>query len=82
VEPTIRAVTCPCCRNFLFALEQVSDGGEWKITKDSPVVQKDAEGNFMKCSNCSKRVAVEKIAVAKSERWTVSASQKCDRVLP
>jgi len=82
VEPTIRAVTCPCCRNFLFALEQAGNGGEWKITKDSPAVQKDGEGSYMKCPNCSKRVALEKVAVGKSERWAVAAAQKCDRVLP
>ena len=82
MEPTIRAVTCPCCRNFLFALEQARDGGEWKITRDSPAVQNDAEGHYMKCPNCSKRIAVEKIAATGAERWAVAAKQDCNRVLP
>ena len=84
MEPTIRVVTCPCCKNILYAfeLDKSKTGGKWQITKDSPAIRSDSEGNFMKCANCSKRVAIEKVSGSGIERWTVSAAQKCDRVLP
>ena len=84
MEPTIRAITCPCCRNILYALEvnQAGGGNAWKMTSDSPVVQSDADGQFMKCRKCAKRIAIEKIARAGVESWAVSAKQNCDRVLP
>ena len=84
MEPTIRAITCPCCRNILYALEinQTTGGNAWKMTLDSPEVQNDAEGQFMKCGKCSKRIAIEKIARSGVDTWAVSAKQNCDRVLP
>jgi hypothetical protein len=84
MEPTIRVVTCPCCKNILYAFERhaTKKSETWKITKDSPVIQNDSEGHFMKCGNCSKRVAIEKVTGSGIERWTVAAIQKCDRVLP
>ncbi len=84
MEPTIRAVTCPCCHKILYAfeLDKSKNGGTWKITDDSPAIQSDSEGHFMKCKSCSKRVAIEKVSGSGIERWTVSSIQKCDRVLP
>lgn len=46
------------------------------MTKDSPAVQNDAQGHFMKCGNCAKRVAVEKIAAPGVASWRVAASAK------
>jgi len=84
MEPTIRVITCPCCKKILYAFERdaAKKGETWKITQDSPAIQDDSEGHFMKCRSCSKRIAVEKAAGSGIERWTVSAAQKCDRVLP
>jgi hypothetical protein len=78
LEPTIRAVICPHCRNILFALEPDAKGGgaAWKITADSPAVQNDAQGNYMKCAKCAKRVAVEKVSAHGVESWKVAAAQK------
>jgi hypothetical protein len=69
---------------MLYALEfnQTAGGNAWQMTSDSPAVQNDAEGHFMKCGKCSKRIAVEKIARSGADTWAVSAKQKCDRVLP
>ena len=84
MEPTIRVVTCPCCKQILYAFARDASKKQetWEITNDSPAIQNDSEGHFMKCRNCSKRVAVEKTTGSGIERWTVSAAQKCDRVLP
>jgi hypothetical protein len=84
MEPTIRVVTCPCCRKILYAFERDATKKKeaWEITKDSPAIQDDSEGHFMKCASCSRRVAVEKVTGSGIERWTVSTTQKCDRVIP
>lgn len=78
MESTIRAITCPFCKNILFALEldAKNGGAAWNMTKDSPAVQNDAQGHFMKCGNCAKRVAVEKIAAPGVASWRVAASAK------
>ena len=78
MEPTIRAIICPHCKNILFALEPDTKGGSaaWKITPDSPAVQNDAAGNFMKCAKCAKRVAVEKNSAHGVESWRLAAKQK------
>jgi len=76
LEPTIRAITCPHCRNILFALEPDPKGGAWKITADSPAVQNDAQGAYMNCAKCKKRVAIEKAATPGVHSWRVAAAQK------
>jgi hypothetical protein len=57
-------------------------GSGWKMTSDSPAVQNDAEGNFMKCGRCSKRIAIEKVSRSGVDAWAISAKQDCSRVLP
>ena len=78
MDPTIRAIICPHCKNILFALEldTKKGGAAWNITKDSPAVQKDAAGQFMSCGKCSKRVAVEKVAAPGIDTWKVAAAQE------
>ena len=78
MDPTIRAITCPHCKNILFALEldAKKGGAAWNITKDSPAVQNDAAGKYMNCGKCSKRVAVEKITAPGIDTWKVAAAQK------
>jgi len=78
LEPTIRAITCPHCKNILFALELdvKNSAATWNMTKDSPTVQNDAQGHFMKCGNCAKRVAVEKVSAPGVDTWRVAASSK------
>jgi len=78
LEPTIRAITCPHCKNILFALELgAKDGGTvWNITKDSPAVKDDAQGKYMNCGNCTKRVALEMVSQPGVQTWRVAATQK------
>ena len=84
METTIRVINCPCCNKMLYALglDKTDTGATWQITKDSPAIQHDNEGSFVKCSHCSKRVAVEEVSALGKARWLVSANQSCDRVLP
>ena len=78
MDPTIRAITCPHCRNILFALEldTKKGGASWHMTKDSPAVNKDAAGQYMNCGKCTKRVAVEKVTAPGMDTWKVAAAQK------
>jgi transcription elongation factor Elf1 len=78
LDPTIRAITCPFCKNILFALGLDAKNGSaaWNMTKDSPAVQKDGAGQYMHCGKCSKRVAVEKISAPGVDSWKVAAAQQ------
>ena len=78
MDPTIRAITCPFCKNILFALELDAKKGSaaWNITKDSPAVHKDAAGQYMNCGKCSKRVALEKISAPGVDTWKIAATQR------
>ena len=78
MDPTIRAITCPHCKNILFALELETKGGgaKWNITKDSPAVHDDAGARYMNCGRCTKRVMVEKLSAPGVETWKVAAAQK------
>ena len=78
MEPTIRAIICPHCKNILFALEPDAKGGgaAWKITPDSPAVHDDAQGHYMHCAKCRTRVTVEKIGAPGAGTWRVAAAQK------
>ena len=63
-------------------MNTAAKGNAWKMTSDSPAVQNDAEGDFMKCGRCSKRIAIEKVDRSGVNTWAISAKQGCDRVLP
>lgn len=84
MEPTIRVVTCPCCKSMLFALEmdKADARAGWQITKDSPELKKDGDGHYMKCGTCSKRIALERISGMGMDSWRLAAAQNCNQVLP
>ena len=80
MEPTLRAVLCPCCRNLLYALEMAhaKDKASWTLAKGSPAIQADPEGDFLRCPRCSKRVALEKNPSGSGLEWGLAAIQKCN----
>lgn len=84
MEQTIRVMNCPCCKKLLYALEMYKSEKDaaWIVTKDSPTIQSDDEGHFMKCGNCSRRIAIEKASALGVERWMIASRQNCDRILP
>ena len=84
MEPTIRVVRCPCCKKPLYTLSTVTPRATqgWRFTRDSPPVQKDKDGPFMKCRQCSRRIALVKPRAAEgAPDFEVAANQKCDRIL-
>ncbi len=84
MEPTVRVVRCPCCRNPLYTLSTLSPRAAqgWQLTKDSPQVQKDKDGPFMKCPQCSRRIAIVKGRKAEgAPEFEVVPNQKCDQIL-
>lgn len=83
-EPTLRSIRCPCCRSILYTLSTVVPGGKdgWQLTKDSPEVQNDRDGPYMKCRKCSRRIALTRNRPGKGEPpIQVVPNQKCDRFL-
>jgi hypothetical protein len=79
METTLRVINCPCCMKMLYALEleKGKPSAAWHMTKDSPAVRRDAEGYYVTCSSCQKRVSIEEVIGAGKPRWVVSARQKC-----
>lgn len=80
MDATVRATLCPCCLNLLFALELSSQEG-WRLTKESPPMQNDNDGPFMKCPRCSRRIALFRNSEKGEAPFQVAANQKCDRIL-
>jgi len=82
----IRNISCPCCGRTLFRqeLQQRNGVGDavWLNTPDRPPVEKDDQGHFMKCPQCSKRVAMLPDPKLPGSGFLLSPVQKCDQTLP
>jgi hypothetical protein len=83
VEPTLKIVRCPCCSKPLYTLSTLSPSAKdgWELTKDSPPVQQDNDGPYMKCARCSRRIALVRQKAKGSPGFRVATGQKCDRFL-
>ena len=83
MEPTLRMVRCPCCRKPLYTLSTLAPSGDkgWELTKDSPPVERDRDGPYVKCRQCSRRIALVRGRAKGAFAYEVAASQKCDRFL-
>jgi hypothetical protein len=85
LEPDMRiAVTeCPCCDGELYRRVLLDERGVWALASESPEIQSDAKGHFMKCPHCSKRVVLIQAQVPGSGAgWALAPSQECDQKLP
>lgn len=82
-EPTLRVIRCPCCKGPLYTLSTVAPQGlkGWRLTEDSPRIQNDKDGPFMRCARCSRRIAIVKERAAGAPGFEVAAGQKCDKIL-
>lgn len=82
MEPTQRLVRCPCCKAPLYTLTTVKPGGQagWELAKDSPPIEKDDNGPYMKCRHCSRRIGVVKDGRSPAG-FRVPPGQKCDQIL-
>jgi hypothetical protein len=52
---------CPCCRKTLYKSEQCLDGTKifWTLSEGAPVIAHDDAGYYMRCLNCSRRIAFD-----------------------
>jgi len=76
-------VACPCCGKALYrrALLRRSGGDAiWLTTPESPRMQKDHDGYFLKCDYCSKRISMTETPSGRT--FQISLDQRCDKTLP
>jgi len=78
-EPSIKLVACPCCRAPLYCLELDRATSKWHAAKDSHALSYDAEGAFMACTRCSRRIAIIEAPLHADEPFFVAAKQDCSR---
>ena len=83
MESTLRLVRCPCCLAPLYTLATIAPSGAqgWELTPDSPRVELDKDGPYMRCKHCSRRIALLRERAVGAPGFEVAAKQKCDRVL-
>ena len=65
-------VPCPGCGKALYSavsLEDAVDAG----AVESPKVEHDAQGHYMSCPHCGKRVPMARLATGKAEAWKPKA---------
>jgi len=78
-EPSIKLVACPCCRAPLYSLVWDRFASKWEVSNDSPPVSYDAEGSFMECRRCARRVAIIEAPAHAEEPFFVAVRQNCKR---
>ena len=76
-EPSIKLVACPCCRAPLYSLVWDRFAAKWEAGKDSPPVSYDAEGSFMECRRCARRIAIIEAPAHAEEPFFVAVRQTC-----
>ena len=77
----IKGVLCPCCKEVLYRLSLQESDGIWVKTTDSPPIDNDKEGNFIKCAHCSNRIAVALVnGDLSGGAFEIAQDQKC--ILP
>jgi hypothetical protein len=69
-------VGCPCCHNALYTHPLHDEG---LIGQDSPAIQQDSNGHYLKCPHCAMRIGVHK---ADGGGFQLDPHQQCDRKLP
>jgi endogenous inhibitor of DNA gyrase (YacG/DUF329 family) len=61
-------VPCPSCGKALYSavsLEDAVDAG----AIESPKVEHDGAGDYMKCPHCARRVAMTRMTVGNAQAW-------------
>jgi hypothetical protein len=54
-----------------------SGRNSWRLTKDSPSIRRDAQGSFMKCPRCAKRIGLALGDELPSPGFEVAPQQDC-----
>jgi DNA-directed RNA polymerase subunit RPC12/RpoP len=63
-------VPCPHCGSALFSSTSLDDGVNAAVP-ESPRVEADERGYFLRCPFCSSRVAMERVAATKGAAFRV-----------
>lgn len=75
---------CPSCRAELYREILKDNGGmaTWVRTADSPFLEKDERGYFMKCGHCRQRIAMVPLIQDKfGGMMGIDRNQKYDRTI-
>ncbi|HYY61152.1 MAG TPA: hypothetical protein VE756_07175 [Burkholderiales bacterium] len=72
-----RSFLCPCCRKILYSLRPGENGTAWAPTKESPGIKHDIAGPFLRCPNCSRRIAIVVSLEYADEPFFIAANQNC-----
>ena len=72
---TLQEIKCPFCTKTLYRIGLL-DTDVWAKTKDSPPINNDAEGDFMICPHCSRRVKMERVPSRVGAGFQVAKNQK------
>ena len=73
-----KPIACPCCGKELFRLVAMqSDPFVLGMNTDGPPIESDANGFFMECPHCSKRVIFEVAPAPTGKGFLVAGTQPC-----
>lgn len=61
-------VPCPHCGRALYCAVSLDDGVDAGAV-ESPKVEHDRDGDYMKCPHCAWRVAMARMKVGNAEAW-------------
>jgi DNA-directed RNA polymerase subunit RPC12/RpoP len=61
-------VPCPSCGKALYSAVSLDDGVDAGAV-ESPKVEHDRDGDYMKCPHCTRRVAMARMKVGNAEAW-------------
>jgi DNA-directed RNA polymerase subunit RPC12/RpoP len=61
-------VPCPRCGKALYSAVSLEDGVDAGAV-ESPKVEHDTQGDYMRCPHCAKRVPMARMAVGNAEAW-------------
>lgn len=79
-ESDPKEVSCPCCHKPLYVLTKIAS--IWRSIGNSPIVENDSLGHFIKCPRCSKRVVMEADPALQGFGFHLSPIQRCDQIFP
>jgi DNA-directed RNA polymerase subunit RPC12/RpoP len=74
------SIKCPCCAHALYRV--ISEApGVVGFSGDSPKVQSDEKGHFMKCPHCQKRIVFVTVsAIPGGAGFALAPQQPCNEV--
>ena len=61
-------VPCPSCGKALYSALSLEDGVDAGAV-ESPKVEHDAQGHYMKCPHCGRRIPMARIRAGNAEAW-------------